>query len=113
MHQVLDRLDIGLSSTENLHAFNINPASPLANRIRCAASVCDKSYPRPNHSCCTHWTWLVRTNLNLPRTRGHMVKQYLEGVREGNGRHEEEVHEGIQARSGTDAGGGNQDSTRD
>ena len=30
--------------------------------------------------------------MNLPRTRGHKVKQYLEGVREGNGRHEEEVH---------------------
>ena len=29
--------------------------------------------------------------MNLPRTRGHKVKQYLEGVREGNGRHEEEV----------------------
>jgi hypothetical protein len=32
-----------------------------------------------------------RLALNLPRTHGHMVKQYLEGVREGNGRHEEEV----------------------
>jgi len=33
----------------------------------------------------------VLSILNLPRSRGHMVKQYLEGVREGNGRHEEEI----------------------
>jgi len=36
-------------------------------------------------------TVLHLPGLNLPRSRGHMVKQYLEGVREGNGRHEEEI----------------------
>ena len=32
-----------------------------------------------------------RVKVDLPRTRGHRVKQYLEGVRKGNGRHQEEI----------------------
>ena len=30
--------------------------------------------------------------LDLPRIRGHRVKQYLGGVGKDNGRHEEEIH---------------------
>ena len=36
-------------------------------------------------------------SLDLPRVRGHKVKQYLEGVGKDNGRHKEEIHQGVQA----------------
>ena len=36
--------------------------------------------------------------LDLPRFRGHEVKQYFEGVGHGRyGRQEEEIHQGVQA----------------
>ena len=36
--------------------------------------------------------------VNLPRLRGHEVKQYFEGVGHGrHGRQEEEIHKGVQA----------------
>ena len=62
MHQVLNRLYVSLSSTEDLDAFNINPTSPLANRIRYPVSVCNKRYSRPHDSCCTNRTRFVRAN---------------------------------------------------
>jgi hypothetical protein len=36
-------------------------------------------------------------DLDLPRIRGHGVKQYLGGIGKDNGRHEEEIHQGVQA----------------
>ncbi len=42
--------------------------------------------------------------LDLPRIRGHEVKQYLEGVGHGrHGRQEEEIHQGVQVGGGADA----------
>jgi len=38
-----------------------------------------------------------RKILDLPRIGGHRVKQYLEGVGNDNGRHEEEIYQGVQA----------------
>jgi transposase len=35
--------------------------------------------------------------MDLPRIRGHGVKQYLGGVGNDNGRREEEIHQGVQA----------------
>ena len=38
-----------------------------------------------------------KLDLDLPRIRGHRVKQYLGGVGKDKGRHEEEIHQGVQA----------------